>query len=73
VRIAQNVEKSFNDMNDPHEHTGTTLVTTTIVCVECQRPWVTKRERWRLMLTCDPVPETVPYCPDCAKREFGPF
>jgi hypothetical protein len=41
-------------------------------CIECRRSWFAPRERWRLKVTDDPVPETVPYCPDCAEREFGP-
>lgn len=58
-------------MRSPYEQASTTLVTTTIVCIECERPWVTERERWRLKVTDEAVPETVPYCPDCATREFG--
>jgi hypothetical protein len=50
---------------------NTALTTTTIVCIECLRPWVTESERWRLKVTEDDEPETVPYCPDCAIREFG--
>jgi hypothetical protein len=41
-------------------------------CIECLRPWVDPVERWRLKITDDAQPETVPYCPDCATREFGP-
>jgi hypothetical protein len=59
-------------MESPQNPTGVHLATSPLVCVECCRPWVTGSERWRLMLTCDEVPETVPYCPDCATREFGP-
>jgi hypothetical protein len=50
---------------------NTTLTSTPIVCIECRRLWVTESERWRLKVTDDDVPETVPYCPDCATREFG--
>jgi hypothetical protein len=50
---------------------NTALTTTPIVCIECRRPWVTESERWRLKVTDDGEPETVPYCPDCATREFG--
>ena len=49
----------------------TALTTTPIVCIECRRPWLVDSERWRLKVTDDDVPETVPYCPDCATREFG--
>jgi hypothetical protein len=59
-------------MHSPNEHAATTLVTTTIVCIECRRPWLEENERWRLMVLDDPEPETVPYCPACAMREFGP-
>jgi hypothetical protein len=59
------------DMDAPSDQAGTALATTSIVCIECRRPWVTDGERWRLKVTDDPEPETVPYCPDCATREFG--
>jgi hypothetical protein len=39
-------------------------------CIECLRPWVVSSERWRLKVTDDVEPETVPYCPECAHREF---
>jgi len=39
-------------------------------CVECLRPWLVSSERWRLKVTDDVEPETVPYCPECAHREF---
>jgi hypothetical protein len=45
-------------------------VETTLRCIECLRPWLVGSERWRLKVTDDDVPETVPYCPDCAHREF---
>ena len=38
-------------------------------CEECRRPWLDSRERWRLYLDPDEG-LTVPYCPDCAAREF---
>jgi len=41
-------------------------------CIECLRAWTIPSERWRLLLTDDPTPEAVPYCPECAAREFGP-
>jgi RNase P subunit RPR2 len=44
----------------------------TLTCIECHRPWLDSAERWRLKVLDDDVPETVPYCPDCAYREFGP-
>jgi hypothetical protein len=50
---------------------NTALTTAPIVCIECLRPWVTESERWRVKVTDDDEPETVPYCPDCATREFG--
>jgi hypothetical protein len=51
--------------------TDTAFATALIVCIECGRLWETASERWRLKITDDTVPETVPYCPDCATREFG--
>ena len=41
-------------------------------CIECRRPWLDPDERWRLKVTDDSPPETVPYCARCASREFGP-
>jgi hypothetical protein len=41
-----------------------------ICCRECDRTWIDGRERWRLYLTADEPPSPVPYCPDCAAREF---
>ena len=41
-----------------------------LVCEECLRPWLRPHERWRLYLTDDEPPQTVPYCPECAGREF---
>jgi hypothetical protein len=43
-----------------------------LACIECLRPWLDGAERWHLKLTDDPVPEAVPYCPECERREFGP-
>jgi hypothetical protein len=59
-------------MGSPQNPTGVAVATLPIVCIECCRPWVTDSERWRLKITDDEVPATVPYCPDCATREFGP-
>ena len=42
------------------------------VCQECRRPWLLPGERWRLYLSDDEPPRAVPYCPSCARREFGP-
>jgi hypothetical protein len=45
-----------------------------IQCVECLRTWGVASERWRLkVLGEEDAFETVPYCPDCATREFGPL
>jgi hypothetical protein len=49
----------------------TPLAAAPLVCIECRRPWLSAGERWRLKVTDDATPETVPYCPDCATREFG--
>ena len=56
-----------SSMEPPH----TALATAPIVCVECMHPWVTAGERWRLLVIDEDPPETVPYCPACAMREFG--
>lgn len=42
-----------------------------LACEECSRVWITVDERWRLYLTDDNPPQTVPYCPRCAAEEFG--
>jgi len=59
-------------MESSQNPTNAAVATSPLVCIECFRTWVTESERWRLMLTDDEVPETVPYCPVCATREFGP-
>lgn len=46
--------------------------TDVLCCIECHRPWLDPDERWRLKVTDDSPPETVPYCARCANREFGP-
>ena len=50
---------------------GEESLVTSLACIECRRPWLVGSERWRLKVTDDADPETVPYCPDCATREFG--
>jgi hypothetical protein len=55
-------------MTDPPESVFTR---TQLVCVECSRLWLHGDERWRLKISSDDPPETVPYCPECARREFG--
>ncbi len=42
-----------------------------IECIECHRPWQVPTERWRVYVTDDDPPVAVPYCADCAEREFG--
>ena len=71
VKTVLNAEDSRRGMGIPDDQTATAVATTTIVCIECRRPWLMDSERWRLKVTDDPKPETVPYCPDCATREFG--
>jgi len=44
-----------------------------LTCVECGRPWLEPRERWRLRATDDEPPELGAYCPECDRREFGPY
>jgi hypothetical protein len=41
-----------------------------LTCLECGRPWLEGAERWRLYLTRDDPPDALPYCPECAEREF---
>ena len=65
-------ENTFRDMGDTPVQAGTALATTRIVCIECRRPWLEESERWRLKVLDGDEPETVPYCPNCATREFGP-
>jgi len=48
-----------------------TPTVTALVCIECRRRWVVESERWHLKVTDDDPPETVPYCAECARREFG--
>jgi hypothetical protein len=43
-----------------------------LTCVECGHRWLLAYEVWRMYLTDDDPAEAVPYCPDCAKREFDP-
>jgi hypothetical protein len=42
-----------------------------LACIECRRQWDVPSERWRLKVTDEEPREAVPYCPDCATREFG--
>ena len=41
-----------------------------LVCEECRRPWLDPHERWRMYLDADESPHAVPYCSNCAAREF---
>lgn len=47
-------------------------VVSPLACIECRRPWLIGRERWRMKVAEGEPRETVSYCPDCAAREFGP-
>jgi hypothetical protein len=49
----------------------TAVSTRLLVCQECIRPWLDLRERWRLYVDPDELGQTVPYCQQCADREFG--
>ena len=40
-------------------------------CVECDRRWDDVNERWRVYFTDDEQPDSVTYCPECARAEFG--
>jgi hypothetical protein len=43
---------------------------TAISCIECGRAWIDEGERWRMKVLDEEPRETVPYCPNCAQREF---
>ena len=65
---------SVSDGRFEHRTATTVVAAPPIQCVECHRPWAVANERWRLkVLDEEDVVETVPYCPDCAMREFGPL
>jgi RNase P subunit RPR2 len=49
-----------------------TMAVQALVCQECRRPWLDGAERWRVYVTDDLERLTVPYCPECAHREFDP-
>ena len=55
----------------PESTPGAAATAAPLSCIECLRPWLDGTERWHLKLTDDLVPETVPYCPECERREFG--
>ncbi len=55
---------------DPMDNFAGVVARLLLVCEECRRPWLEPRERWRLYLTDDEPAEAVPYCPECAGREF---
>lgn len=42
---------------------------TKLVCVECRKEAEGHARGWRMYLTVDD--ETVPYCPECSRKEFG--
>jgi hypothetical protein len=69
-------EHRYSPPMGQHEERAVTAlaVASTIHCVECLRPWAVPSERWRLkVLGEEDGFETVPYCPSCASREFGPL
>ena len=41
-----------------------------LACQECRRIWLDPQERWRMYLDPDEPGLTVPYCAECAAREF---
>jgi hypothetical protein len=47
------------------------VAVTPLVCQECGSVWVESKERWRVYLSDDSPPLPVPYCPVCAREEFG--
>ena len=53
-------------------------VKSALECIECRkRPSYENAAGWQAFLISDPDTggdeEVVVYCPDCARREFGPF
>jgi hypothetical protein len=53
------------------DESATTIAPAALHCQECLRPWLDPSERWRLYLDEDLQPAlVVPYCADCASREF---
>ena len=49
--------------------TDETLTEAVLVCGECGRISLDRADGWRMYLDDDDEP--VPYCPECAEREFG--
>jgi hypothetical protein len=41
-----------------------------MTCIECRRPWLDEKERWRMYQTDEPEPEVGLYCAICASYEF---
>jgi hypothetical protein len=56
--------------NDPVETKHNLSSVLLLVCEECRRPWLDPHERWRMYLDTEEPPHAVPYCPNCAAREF---
>ena len=49
---------------------ATSISTTPLRCLECGQRWIEETERWRVYLSHEEPPQTLTYCPDCARREF---
>jgi hypothetical protein len=73
-RVEGRYSSSMSDGRLEDRAATTVVAAPPIHCVECRRPWALASERWRLkVLDEEDGLETVPYCPDCAVREFGPL
>jgi hypothetical protein len=66
--VKRAVPAENTSMNDEF---ATVIAPPVLCCQECLRPWLDSSERWRLYLDEDVKPAlAVPYCADCASREF---
>ncbi len=64
--------RAVHEVARSEAHSNSLVMLPALVCIECNRPWLVGSERWRLKVTDDIRPETVPYCPACHAREFEP-
>jgi hypothetical protein len=64
--------RAVHEVAGSEAHSNSLVMLPPLACIECNRPWLVSSERWRLKVTDDVQPETVPYCPGCHTREFEP-
>jgi hypothetical protein len=57
--------------DDDGERSTWAMLAKSLRCLECRRALLVSAEPWRVYLTEDTPPLAVPYCPACARREFG--